>query len=218
MAVPCEAGDELEVNASRIRFTVIGAVFALALFLVTAYWVAVSRKIVRIQFSPNAYCEWRRNEWFTGRSTLSYYKDSRQAGSVQMHKGMFESPAAMFTGLQPNTAICLYILDTTIAVFVVDFDQSDPLGKSPPDSLRDTVTVSNFVVRACTQAEVTHLKSQISSIQRPCSQTFGLFNCRAHPSDLKRNLSRLVDLGTIPQSQRTGGLAFEAHPQIPPEG
>jgi hypothetical protein len=218
MAAPCEVCEVLVVNGSRIKFTVIGGVIALALVLLSAYWVAVSRKTVRIQFSQNSYCEWRRNEWFTARATLSYYKDNRHSGSVQMRKGIFESPAAMFAGLRPNTVICLYILDTTIAVFAVEFDQSDPAGKLPPDLLRNTIIVSNFVVRPCTQAEVTHLKSEISSTQRPCTQTFGLFNCSANPSDLKRNLLHVVDLGTVPQSQRTGGSAFEAHPQIPPEG
>ena len=135
-----------------------------------------------------------------------------------MRKGIFESPAAMFAGLLPNTVICLYILDTTIAVFVIDFNHSDPAGKLPPDSLRDTVVASNFVVRACTQAEVTHLKNEISSSGHPCNHTFGLFNCRADPSELKRNLLHVVDLGTVPQNQRTGGSASQAHPQIPPEG
>jgi hypothetical protein len=195
----------------------IGIAISLGLLLI-AYWVAISQKVVRISLDQNSYCEWRLNEWFTGKSVLSHYRQGAYTGTVRMNKGLFESPTAMFRGLQANTVICIYILDTTIAVFVVDFTPP-PAIQTAPDSLRETVVSSNFPVRACTKAEVAYLKTEISSYaDRLCDKTFGLFNCSARQDRLKQNLMRVVDLGTIPHSQRTGELAFEAHPQIPPEG
>ena len=205
----------------RSRAVVIGTVkivLVVVLAFIAIIWILVSRKVVYISVGNGGQCVWRLNEWYSGRCVLSYYQDGIRKGIVRTHKGAFEWPAAAFSGPDPNSILCIYELDNTIAVFAIDLTEPNEKGIAPPPSLSTTVLFSNFPVRACTKAEVAYLKDCISSSRALANNTFSLSDSRVDLKTLKQNLLRVVDMGTRPNRERTGDSRYDAQPQIVPEG
>lgn len=208
------------MTSQKIKAIVRGiakATLLMAVALVVTVWILLSRKVVQVSLGEGRECSWQLNQWYSGRCILSCYEHGIRKGFVRTAKGLVEWPIAAFPGLLPNTVIVIHELDNTIAVFTIDLTNSDPKAVPPPASLSTTVLFSNFKVRACTQAEVGYAKEYISQVPSLCQSTFPLNDCNANPEALKRGLLRAVDMGTIPNEQRTGDFHYDAQPQIPPE-
>jgi len=186
--------------------------------LLVTYWVAVSRKTVLISLGPGRDCKWQLNHWCTGRCLFSYYEHGVCKGTVRTCKGLFEWPGAVFAGLDGESVICIYELDTTVAVFTIDLTKRNSAGISPPKSLTDTVLFSNFAVRACTKAEVAYVKRYISvNSDVLFKRTFALNDSNVAPERLKKNLLNALALGTTPNEEREVSWRQYSQPQILPE-
>lgn len=193
-------------------------ILLIAVFVVVSVWIRFNRKVVRIPIGEGRECIWQLNQWYSGWCVLSCYDKGVRSGIVRTSKGFFEWPIAAFPGLLPNTVIVIHELDATIAVFAIDLSQADPGSTRPPPALSTTVLFSNFKARACSQAEVAYAKKFISETPSLCEFTFPLNDCNAQPEALRRGLLRALDMGTIPNEQRSGEFRYDAQPQIRPEG
>jgi hypothetical protein len=187
--------------------------------LVLACYAAVSAKVVSFPLGQGGQCRWELNKWYNARCVLSYYENGIRKGILRTDKGLFTWPVAVFPGPANNTIICLYELDTTVAIFTVDLGQVSPKGIPPPERLADTILFSNFRARACTHAEVNYLRNYLSSTRDPLwRNAFAIFGYKIDAEQGRQSLIRALDLGTIPQEERTGEWLYLSHPQIPPEG
>lgn len=195
-----------------------GLVLAIATLLL-AFWTIISSKVIRLQLTESRYCNWKLNQWYSGRCELSYYEDRVCKGRLRVHKGLLEWPTAVFPGPDDQRLICIYEMDTTVAVFTIELNQRSEQGAVPPSRLRSIVLFSNFTVRACTHDEVVYLRDYLRSESGPLwRNSFALFGSAASPVKFRNSLVNALALGTIPQSERTGDWLHYAHPQIPPEG
>jgi hypothetical protein len=206
------------MHLKGIILKTVTALLVAILLVAVITWIRISRKFVQVAFNHGLECTWQLNQWYSGRSVLSCYEQGVRKGVMRASKGLFDWPIAAFPGPLPNTVIAIHELDTTVAVFTIDLTRPNVKGISPPVALASTVLFSNFKVRPCTQGEVRYLRDYISHLSSPCNSTFPLNDCRADPETLKRGLLRAVDMGTIPNDQRTGDFRYDAQPQILPEG
>lgn len=181
------------------------------------FWIAVSSKVVSVSLGEGREGKWQVNQWYTGRCLFSYYENGVRQGTVRTRKGFFEWPLAVFPGATGTTVICIYALDTTIAVFTIDLTKRNAAGIPPPSSLAETVLFSNFQVRASSKAEVTYLKEYISANALTLKDTTFALKSSDDPERLKQNTLYAVALGTVPHEERTGDWMHYAHPQIAPE-
>jgi hypothetical protein len=199
-------------------FAKISLLILVALFVI--FWSLISSKVVHLSLSDTRECRWELNQWYTGRCVFSYYENGVRKGTMRTFKGLFERPVAIFPGPTDKTIICIYELDTTVAVFAVDFREADPKGIPPPQSLKETILFSNFRERACTKAEVTYLRNHISSTQDPLwRNAFAIFGSKVDPELGRQSLLRSVDFGTVRYEERdpTSWWRDYSKPQIPPE-
>jgi hypothetical protein len=205
----------MNLKAILLRLAKILLLIVIALLLFC--WITLSRKVVSVSLGEGREGKWQLNQWYTGRCLFSYYENGVFKGNVRTFKGPFEWPVAVFPGLTAETVICIYELDTTIAVFTIDLTKRNTTGIPPPKSLAETVLFSNFEVRACTKAEVAYLNQYISANALALdTRTFALKNSN-EPEQLKHNLLYAMALGTVPHEERSGDWMYYSHPQIPPE-
>jgi hypothetical protein len=189
----------------------------IAAALLVLCWIVISSKVVKLSLGATDQGKWQLNQWYSGKCLLSYYEGPTYKGSTRTAKGLFEWPIAAFPGLTPGTVICIYKLDTTVAVFAIDLTRRSDAGIEPPKSLKDTVLFSNFETRACTKAEVDHLNKHITDNPSTLSETiFALWNSKS-PEQLRQDLLYAVSLGTIPNEERNTELKDKSQPQILPE-
>jgi hypothetical protein len=201
----------------RPMFTIGKVIALIALMLLFGIWALVSSKVVRFSFGNNRECRWELNQWYNGRCVLSYYENGVRKGFVRTAKGPFTWPTAVFPGPDDQTVICIYELDTTIAVFTIELTGQSIADIPPPQSLGNTVLFSNFRVRACSKSEVAYLKNFISTNPGPLwKYAFALFASRIGADHLKEGLLNALAMGTVPHEERNGDFRYDAHPQIPP--
>ena len=197
---------------------IIKAVPVAALLLIVVPWVAISSKVIHFSLAKDREYRWELNRWYSGRCMFSYYEGGVRRGVVRTYKGLFEWPIAVFPGPDVESVICLYELDTTVAVFVIDLTKQSATGIPPPERLRDTVLYSNFGTRACTKAEVAYLRNYISSNSSTLwKNAFKLCGQRFAPAQAKQDLLRTVALGTIPYEERDVTWRDYSKPQLLPE-
>lgn len=136
---------------------------------------------------------------------------------MRTHKGLLEWPIAVFPNADEASLMCLYELDTTIAVFIIDLTKRNNDGVTPPPRLRDTVSFSNFEVRACTKAEVAYAREYISTNADMLRKRIFALHAAREPEQLKKNLLYALALGTTPNEERDVTLRGYSQPQILPE-
>jgi hypothetical protein len=207
------------MKRTRVASRILKAVALIVIVLALSFWIMISSKVVGFSMAENTECRWQLNQWHTGRCVFSYYENGARKGVLRTYKGLFERPVAVFPGSDNQSVICIYELDTTIAVFTIELSKADSAGIAAPQSLKDTILFSNFRVRACTKAEVAYLRNHISSTRGPLwRNAFAIFGSKVDPEQARQSLLRALDMGTIPQEERKGEWLYYSHPQIVPEG
>jgi hypothetical protein len=76
---------------------------------------------------------------------------------------LFEHPWAIFPGPDGNIAACFSELDTTYAVFTINFTKRNPQGVVIPEKLQEAVDHSDFEVRASTRKEISFVANYIKT-------------------------------------------------------
>jgi hypothetical protein len=206
------------MNWRRLRSWSGKGLLAAMLVLLISAWTIISNKVVEVPMSNGGTCRWQLNQWYNGRCVLSYYEGAACKGVVRTRKGLFEWPVAIFAGPDAHSVICLYELDTTVAVFTIELSKQSSEGIPPPQRLQDLVLHSNFRTRACTKAEVTYLRNHISSTKDPLwRNAFAIFGSKVDPEQGRQGLLRTLDMGTIPYEERDPTWRDYSKPQIQPE-
>jgi hypothetical protein len=204
------------MRAKSIVFQICKVLLLVIVGVVVIVWIAFSRKVVELSLGDGVHCRWQLHQWYSGRCVLLCYEHGARKGIVQADKGLFQWPLAAFPGSEKHTIIPVYVLDNTIAVFVIDLKQYNADGIAPPSTLSTTVLFSSFKTRACTKAEVAYLKQLVSDSHELSKNTFALNDPRKDLATLKLRLLKAIELGTKPNEERVGEEHYEAQPQIRP--
>jgi hypothetical protein len=199
---------------------VIGA-FAVFMAIFLFGWVDLSSQVAHLSLSKNRSCKVEFCQWYSGRCVLSYYENGVCVGTAEMDMGAFTHPWMAFPGQDGKSVIFFSELDTTSAVFTVDFTKWNPQGVAIPDRLQDVVNRSDFEVRACTKKEVNYVADYIAMAKlttlsdlRGGGPTWGAASARGNSPHLMPEREFLLNYLKYATSD---GRLYGADSQILPE-
>lgn len=139
------------------------------LLIGTIFFFSPRRAVVRLSKSTS--CEIRTNglyHWFTDQQIpLVCSRDGNEIGRVEFIFSPEWYPIAIFPTADEHHVICYYGTDLTIALFVIELENTSGLDRSPPKGLfRSTpliVKSTSFALRRCTKDEIAGLKYSIEA-------------------------------------------------------
>jgi hypothetical protein len=145
-------------------------VFAFVLLFVAICFF--SPRGAAVQLAQSTSCEIRTDglyHWFTDQQIpLVCSRSSQEHGRVEFAFGLDWFRTAIFPTGDKQNLICFYQTDLTIALFVIDLEQSSSPDHSVPEDFfipgPPIIKSTTFRLRRCTNEEVAHLKSYIESV------------------------------------------------------
>jgi hypothetical protein len=146
--------------------SIIALVLVLAFVLLIVSVCFFSSRTATAQLSQSTSCEIRTDglyHWFTNQQLpLVCWKDGQEVGRVEFAFGLAWFRTAIFPTRDGHGLICFYQSDLTIALFVIDLEQSSGPDNSVPKDFfipgPPIIKSTGFGLRRCTNEDVAHLK------------------------------------------------------------
>jgi hypothetical protein len=153
------------------KWLVRGIVLVLAFVLLIVTIFFFSTRGAAVQLSQSTSCEIRTDglyHWFTDQEIpLVCSRDGHENGRVEFAFGLDWFRTAIFPTRDEHNLICFYQTDLTIALFVIDLEQSSGPDHSVPKDFfipgPPIIKSTSFGLRRCTNQDVAHLKRYIAS-------------------------------------------------------
>ena len=191
----------------------------LALILVLAFVLLIvavcffSPRGATVQLAHSTSCEIRTDglyHWFTDQQMpLVCSRNEQEQGRVEFAFGLEWFRTAIFPTEDERNLICFYQTDLTIALFVIDLEQSKGPNQSVPEDFfipgPPIIKSTTFGLRRCTNEDVAHLKRYIESADKRAwhKSWVGVLPYLSNPS--KQWLLTKIEHATSPDTVPSAG-------------